>query len=96
MENHKGKLEGKLVDVKELFENLLKNGIEKDKIILKGRIGDNRFYNNHISRSWAGFLDQSNTHKEYLYASMQNKSNILDIQKIYIKIRLKKPMGRWL
>lgn len=64
---------------------------EKDKIILKGRLGDNRFYNNHISRSWAGFIDQSNAHKNYLYAHMQNKSNILDIQKIYIKLRLTKP-----
>lgn len=60
-------------------------------IILKGSPQDNTFFNENINPSYLGKIDQTNMHRNYNYAQIQNKQNIEDIQKIGVEITIPVP-----
>lgn len=60
-------------------------------IILKGSPQDETFINEHTNLIYTGKLDESNTHKNYNYAYIQNEKNIHELEKISIEITMGNP-----
>jgi predicted chitinase len=64
-------------------------------IIMKGKPGDENFFNNNINNIWIGkldkFDDEGNAHDNFNYSLIQNQINIDEISKIFIEINLPSP-----
>jgi len=60
-------------------------------IYLKGDPGDTSFYENNKSYHYLGKIDTANMHTDYLWANIQNKENVYDLQKIGINIIIPHP-----
>lgn len=65
-------------------------GSDSNNIILKGKT-EGGLYDTHVKGTWMGKLDLDNVHENYLYAEIQNKNNLMFLQKLKMVIRLKKP-----
>jgi hypothetical protein len=59
----------------------------KDKILMKGRIGEN-FFDKHHKHKWLGI--QLNSHENYMHALIQNWQNSQQIDKMKMRINLAK------
>jgi predicted chitinase len=55
-------------------------------IILKGNPQDENFYKENANLVYKGKLDVDNMHKNYIYSTIQNDRNIIDLQKIGMEI----------
>jgi len=57
-------------------------------IILKGGPQDEKFFSENINLIYNGKLDPDNMHKNYLYSSVQNQRNVVDLEKIALEITM--------
>lgn len=65
---------------------------DKNNVVyLKGEPGDVTFYNNNRTYHYLGKIDTANMHPDYLWAEMQNRENVLDLQKISMNITIPRP-----
>ena len=65
---------------------------DKNNVVyLKGEPGDVSFYNNNRTYHYLGKIDTANMHPDYLWAEMQNRENVLDLQKISMNITIPRP-----
>lgn len=65
---------------------------EGDKnIVLKGSGNDKLFFEQNTNTSYEGKIDNSNMHKNYCYASVQNNHNISEIEKIGMELTITSP-----
>lgn len=69
-------------------EPIISEGAEKNKILLKGRVGEN-YYKNTIKKRWLGVqysLDEHNTHDKYLFSNVHNLINLKELDKLELYI----------
>lgn len=65
---------------------------EGDKtIILKGQPQDESFYKENVNLIYNGKLDGDNMHNNFHYSYVQNRRNLVDLQKIGILVRMRTP-----
>jgi predicted chitinase len=62
-----------------------------DKILLRGAQQDDSFFKENIDTLYAGKLDTDNVHKNYYYATIQNRINYLELSKIQMIVEMKTP-----
>jgi predicted chitinase len=60
-------------------------------IILKGQPQDETFYKENVNLIYNGKLDVDNMHKNFHYSYVQNRRNIVDLQKIGLEVKMKTP-----
>lgn len=60
-------------------------------VILKSNPTGEEFYKKNINTEFLGKLDKDNVHLDYLFATSQNEHNILNLQKIALKILMPTP-----
>jgi hypothetical protein len=69
-------------------EPLIVPGSEADKILLKGRPGEN-YYKTQVQNRWVGVqhsLPDHNVHEKYMYAHIHNIMNIKELEKMKVHI----------
>jgi len=59
-----------------------------DKVILKGKPTDSEELKTNYTTVFGGKVDLSNVHKNYLYAEVLNKRNLIDISKIVVTFEM--------
>ena len=63
-----------------------------NNIVMKGKMGTKKgLYTDLIKSQWMGKYDTDNMHKNYHYAELQNKNNLMYSQKLKMTIRLNRP-----
>jgi predicted chitinase len=62
-----------------------------DKIILKGKPQDEKFYNENKELVYLGKLDDDNMFPDYHYSYIQNYRNLVELSKIVIEIYMASP-----
>ena len=55
---------------------------------MKGGPQDEKFFSENINLIYNGKLDPENMHKNYLYSSVQNQRNVVDLEKIALEITM--------
>ena len=71
-------------------EPLIVEGSATDKILLRGRAGEN-FYETQIKKRWSGIqytLPEHNVHEKYLYSRVHNLMNIQELNKLQVNIEV--------
>lgn len=71
-------------------EPLIVQGSAEDKILLKGRAGED-YYKTQIKRRWSGLqysLPEHNVHENYLYCRVHNLMNLQELKKMQVHIEV--------
>jgi hypothetical protein len=71
-------------------EPLIVEGSAEDKILFKGRAGED-WYKTQVKRRWSGMqytLPEHNVHEKYLYARVHNLMNIQELNKMNVSIQV--------
>lgn len=71
-------------------EPIITEGSENDKIILKGKAGED-FYKTQLKKRWAGIQysrDEHNVHEKYLYSQVHNLMNNMELEKMKLEIEV--------
>ena len=72
------------------IESLTTEGAEKNKVILKGRQGED-YYKNQTKRKWLGIqysLEDHNVHQHYKESYIQNFQNLLELNRLTLIVSL--------
>lgn len=64
---------------------------EKNKIILKGKPGDENFKKQKFDLVYKGKLDLDNMYPNYQYSQVQNNRNLVDLKKIGLQVIMANP-----
>jgi len=73
-----------------LLDTISDKGNSSDKIVMKGQPDNNNYSNNQQKNYFLGEIDIDNVHKNYLYSEKSNEHNLEFLQKIRMKVILKK------
>jgi len=73
------------------LDTITTKGTNNNAVFLKGEPGNTDFYSKNQSRHWLDKIDTANAFPDFLWAKMQNKENVTDLQKIPLQIFLPVP-----
>lgn len=73
------------------LDTITSTGSENNAVFLKGEPGSLDFYKKNSQKFYLDKIDTANMFPDFLWAKMQNKENVLDLQKISIQILLPVP-----
>lgn len=73
------------------LDTITSKGTNNNAVYLKGEPGSTDFYSKNQTQHWLGSIDTANMHPDFLWAKMQNKENVTDLQKIPLQIYLPTP-----
>lgn len=73
------------------LDTITTTGTNNNSVFLKGEPGSTEFYSKNQTQHWLDRIDTANMHPDFLWAKMQNKENVTDLQKIPLQIFLPTP-----